>query len=98
MAFCQAGANHQGGSYSSTDRLTKTLQGESVAFYDPGFTTYDAAVGVSRDDWTLQVYGQNLTDVHASLYSSYNDFVKAETVNRPCIIGARFSYHFKQSH
>src|SRR5262249_45570672 len=36
-AFGQVGANHQGGSYASTDKLTKTLQGESVAFYDPGF-------------------------------------------------------------
>jgi outer membrane receptor protein involved in Fe transport len=96
-AFCQAGVNRQGGSYSSTDRLTKTLQGESVAFYDPGFTTYDASAGVSRDAWTVQIYGQNLTDVHASLYSSYNDFVKAETVNRPRVLGMRFSYHFEQN-
>jgi outer membrane receptor protein involved in Fe transport len=97
MAFAQVGANHQGGSYASTDRLTKTLQGESVAFYDPGFTTYDASVGVSKDDWTVQVYGQNLTDVHANLYSSYNDFIKAETVNRPRVIGLHISYHFKQN-
>jgi hypothetical protein len=96
-AFCQVGANRQGGSYSSTDRLTKTLQGESVAFYDPGFTTYDASAGVSGDAWTVQIYGQNLTDVHASLYSSYNDFVRAETVNRPRVLGVRFSYHFGQN-
>jgi outer membrane receptor protein involved in Fe transport len=97
-AFYQVAANHQAGSYSSTDKLTKTLQGESVAFYDPGFTTYDASVGVSRDDWTVQLYGQNLSDVHASLYSSYNDFVKAETVNRPRVLGVSFTYHFAPSH
>jgi iron complex outermembrane receptor protein len=96
--FVQIGASHQGGSYSSTDKLTKTLQGESVAFYNPGFTTYDASFGVSRDDWTVQIYGQNLTDVHADLYSSYNDFVKAETVNRPRVLGVHFSYHFAQNH
>jgi hypothetical protein len=95
--FCQVGATRQGGSYSSTDQLTKTLQGQSVAFYDPGFTTYDASAGVAMDAWTVQIYGQNLTDVHASLYSSYNDFVKAQTVNRPRILGVRFSYRFAQS-
>jgi outer membrane receptor protein involved in Fe transport len=98
LGFVQAGANHQGGSYSSTDKLTQTLGGtrpkESVAFYNPGFTTYDASFGVSRDDWTVQVYGQNLTDVHGVLYSSYNDFVKAESVNRPRVLGVRFSYRF----
>jgi hypothetical protein len=45
----------------------------------------------------VQIYGQNLTDVHASLYSSYNDFVKAETVNRPRVLGVRFGYHFEQN-
>ncbi|MBS0417070.1 MAG: TonB-dependent receptor [Proteobacteria bacterium] len=98
MAFGQVGANHQGGSYASTDKLTKTLQGNSVAFYDPGFTTYDASAGISKDDWAVQVYAQNLTNVHANLYSSYNDFIKAETVNRPRVVGVHISYHFKQNH
>lgn len=96
IPFLQVGANHQGGSYSSTDKLTKTLQGESVAFYNPGFTTYDASAGVSKDDWMVQVYAQNLTDVRANLYSSYNDFIKAETVNRPRVFGVHLSYRFKQ--
>ena len=45
QGFWQVGAAHQGGSYSTTDRLTTTLQGVSVAFYDAGFTTYDASGG-----------------------------------------------------
>jgi iron complex outermembrane receptor protein len=95
QAFVQAGVVHQGGSYSSTDKLTKTLQGASVAFYDPAFTTYDAAVGVAKDTWTVQVYGENLTDTNANLFSSYNDFVKATTVNRPRTVGLRFSYKYQ---
>ena len=94
LSFVQAGVSRQGGSYASTDQLTKTLQGASVAFYDPGFTTYDAAAGVSKDDWTAQLYGENLTDTRANLFSSYNDFVKATTVNRPRTLGLRFSYKF----
>ena len=95
QAFVQAGVVHQGGSYSSTDKLTKTLQGASVAFYDPAFTTYDAAVGIAKDTWTVQVYGENLTDTNANLFSSYNDFIKATTVNRPRTFGLRFSYKYQ---
>jgi len=94
--FCQVGVTRQGGSYASTDHLTTTLQGASVAFYDPGFTTYDVSAGVSRDAWTVQLYGDNVSDTRAKLFSSYNDFVKAVTVNRPRTLGLRFSYKFEE--
>lgn len=93
--FVQVGASHQGGSYASTDKLTKTLQGQSVAFYDPSFTTYDASLGISKDEWRVQLYADNLTDTRAILFSSYNDFVKAETVNRPRTLGLQFGYSFR---
>jgi outer membrane receptor protein involved in Fe transport len=93
-AFVQAGVSRQGGSYASTDHLTTTLQGASVAFYDPGFTTYDASAGFSRDAWAVQFYGENLTDTRGNLFSTYNDFVKAVTVNRPRTLGVRVSYKF----
>ncbi len=96
QGFLQVGVARQGGSYASTDHLTKTLQGESVAFYDPGFTTYDAAAGIAQDAWSVQLYGENLTDTRANLFSSYNDFIKAVTVNRPRTLGLRFSYRFTQ--
>ena len=28
----------------------------------PGYTTYDASMGVTKDNWTAQVYGQNLSN------------------------------------
>jgi iron complex outermembrane receptor protein len=93
--FVQVGVSHQGGSYASTDKLTKTLQGQSVAFYDPSFTTYDASLGLSKDEWRVQLYADNLTDARAILFSSYNDFVKAETVNRPRTLGLQFGYQFR---
>ena len=92
-AFWQVGAARQGGSYASTDQLSKTYQGSSVAFYDAGFTTYDAAAGISKGAWALQAYGQNLSDTRAALFSSYIS-LKAVTVNRPRTLGLRFSYKF----
>jgi hypothetical protein len=65
-----------------------------VAFYDPGFTTYDASLGVAQGPWAAQLYGENLTDTRGILFASYTEWVKANTINRPRTLGLRFSYKF----
>lgn len=93
-AFWQIGATHQAHTYSTTDQLTTTLQGASVDFVNPGFTTYDASLGIAKDAWTTQLYASNLTNVQAILSSSYAEWVKANTINVPRTIGIRMSYKF----
>jgi outer membrane receptor protein involved in Fe transport len=93
-AFAQAGVSRTGGSFSTTDHLTKTLQGVSVDFYNPGFTTYDAALGLSKDSWSVGLYGENLTDTIGVPYSSYAEWVKADTVIRPRTLTLKVSYSF----
>jgi outer membrane receptor protein involved in Fe transport len=61
-------------------------------FNDPSFTTYDASAGVGSGPWLAQLYAENLTDTRAILYSSYAEFVKMNTVNRPRTVGVRVSY------
>jgi iron complex outermembrane receptor protein len=61
------------------------------------FTTYDGALGVGKDGWLVQVYGQNLTDTRAELFANYNQWYKGVTVNRPRTIGVRLSYKFGTS-
>jgi hypothetical protein len=85
-AFLQIGGNHQAHSYSAT--------GNIVIYDQPGFSTYDGAIGVSKAAWTAQIYGENLSDTRADLFSGYGQFVTAETVNRPRIVGLRYSYKF----
>jgi iron complex outermembrane recepter protein len=92
--FWQIGVQHTGGTYSTTDKLSTTLQGVSVAFYNPSYTTYDASFGVSKDAWNVSVYGDNITDTRATIYSSYAEYVKMNTINRPRTIGVKFSYKF----
>jgi iron complex outermembrane recepter protein len=94
-AFAQIGMVHQSDSLSTTDRLTLDLQGKSVAYDLPSFTTYDAALGAGRDRWLMQAYGENLTDTRAQLFANYSLGYKAVTVNRPRTIGLRFSYKFE---
>ena len=93
-AFAQLGAVHQSHSFSTTDQLSVDLQGHSTDYELPGFTTLDGALGVGKDGWVVQLYGQNLTDTRAELFANYAQYYKAVTVNRPRTIGLHFSYKF----
>ena len=68
------------------------MQGNSTVYDLPAFTTYDAALGVTKDAWLVQLYAENLTDTRAQLYAFFAPSYKAITVNRPRTIGLRFSY------
>jgi len=94
VAFAQAGAIHQSHSYASTDHLSVDLQGNSVAYNLPAFSTYDASAGIGKGPWLAQLYAENLTDTRAELYANYRQFYKGVTVSRPRTIGLRFSYKF----
>ena len=96
-AFAQIGVMHQSNSLSTTDQFTLDLQGKSVAYDLPAFTTYDAALGAGKDGWVIQVYGENLTDTRAELFANYTEGYKAVTVNRPRTIGLRMSYSFSSN-
>jgi iron complex outermembrane recepter protein len=96
-AFAQLGAAHQSHSLSTTDQLRVDLQGKSIAYDLPAFTTYDAALGVGKDTWLVQVYAENLTDTRAELYANYAQWYKAIRVSRPRTIGLRLSYKFGSS-
>ena len=93
-AFAQIDAVHQSHSLATTDQISLDLQGNSIAYDLPAFTTYDGALGVGKDAWLVQVYGENLTDTRAELYANYWQWYKGVTVSRPRTIGLRFSYKF----
>jgi outer membrane receptor protein involved in Fe transport len=93
--FAQLDAVHQSHSLATTNQLPRDLQGNSTAYDLPPFTTYDGALGVAKDSWLVQVYGENLTDTRAQLYANYWQWYKAITVSRPRTIGLRFSYKFR---
>jgi outer membrane receptor protein involved in Fe transport len=95
--FGQVGMQHQAHSHATTNPLSVTLQGVPTNFDDPGFTTYSASVGVAAGKWTVQLYGENLTDVRAILDASYLEYVKMNTINRPRTMGLKFSYNFSEA-
>jgi iron complex outermembrane recepter protein len=85
-AFWQVGATHQAHAYSAT--------GNIQTYEEAGFSTYDASMGVSKDAWSAQLYGQNLTDTRANLFENGNQFITAKTINRPRVLGLSFGYKF----
>ncbi|MFL6599713.1 MAG: TonB-dependent receptor [Steroidobacteraceae bacterium] len=94
--FVQVSASHRAHSFSTTDALqTEIDQVTPTRYEQPGFTTYDASVGVSKDAWMVQVYGTNITDVRGDLFSSYSQFVKMNTITRPRTVNLEFSYKFE---
>jgi outer membrane receptor protein involved in Fe transport len=60
----------------------------------PGYTTYDAALGISKDNWTVQLSGSNLTNVYGPTNISSAQYIKAEIPLRPRVLMARFAYWF----
>jgi iron complex outermembrane recepter protein len=85
-AFWQVGGVHQAHSYSAT--------GNVEAYNQPGFTTYDASLGVAKDAWSVSLYGQNVTDTRAITYINDYQFVVADAIERPRTMGLRFGYKF----
>jgi outer membrane receptor protein involved in Fe transport len=93
-AFAQIGAQHTAHSYASVDTETKDLSGKSVNYDQAPYSTYDASLGVHKDAWSLELFGQNLTDERAQLYKNFKDWIVLTTVNRPRVIGVNASYKF----
>jgi iron complex outermembrane recepter protein len=84
--FAQIGGTHQAHSYSAT--------GNIQAYDQAGFTTYDWSMGTAKDAWTAQLYMSNFTNTRANLFENGNQFITAETINRPRTGGLKFSYKF----
>jgi iron complex outermembrane recepter protein len=85
-AFWQVGGAHQAHSYSATGYVQN--------FYQPGYTVYDAALGVGKDAWLVQLYGENITDRRYVTFINSGQFIQADFVGRPRTLGLKYSYKF----
>ena len=55
------------------------------------YSTYSASIGVSKDQWSIELFGENLSDARPQLYVSGNDGTNRITTSRPRTIGLRVS-------
>ena len=63
-------------------------------FEMPSWTTFDAAVGVAKNNWNAEFYVVNVTDEDTSMFSTAAQFILAEVPIRPRTLGLRFDYRF----
>jgi len=101
-AFVQVGASYTGKQYNQpanytpgSDPSESPIPDTTYLRYEmPAYTLVDAQIGVSRDHWTFQIVGSNLTNSHASTFTSTAQFIKSEVPVRPRVIGLKVSESF----
>jgi len=97
--FIQAGAFHTAHSFTQaganpTYHLGGTVSTSRGRFENPAYTTYDAAIGVSKDAWRFTLSCENLSNSNASTFVSSQQFITAQTPLRPRVITGTFGYSF----
>ena len=98
-AFVQAGAQHTGHSFTQAGNDPSLAVGGAInttllRFENQPYTTYDASLGVAKDAWSAHVFAQNLTNNNTPLFTNTAQFVVAQTVLRPRVIGVKIAYKF----
>jgi outer membrane receptor protein involved in Fe transport len=93
-----------GGSYTSSswNQPATYLSGDGVTvpgttflrYKQPAYGTIEASVGVSRDNWYVELYGQNLANSHVSVFTSSAQFIKSEVPLRPCTVAVKIGASF----
>ena len=99
--YVSAGANHiasmrnEPASFPDGNSPTQNPPTTTLLLYTiPGYTTYDAAIGVSKDKWTAQLAGNNISNSDAATNISSGQFIKSEIPLRPRVITFSLGYTF----
>jgi iron complex outermembrane recepter protein len=82
--------NYPDGNDPAQNPPTTTL----LKYTIPAYTTCDAAFGVSKDNWTTQIQGTNITNVYGPTNISSVQFIKSYSPLRPRVVTAQFTYRF----
>lgn len=98
-AFVQAGVTHTAHSFTQSSANPSLSAGSNVSttllrFENPPITQYDASIGAAKDAWSAEFFAQNLTNVLKSTFTSTNQFVVAESITRPRVLGFKIGYRF----
>lgn len=99
QAFATGAVSYTGSMYNQPATY---LSGDGVAipnttflrYKQPAYTTFDASIGVSKDNWTATLFGSNLGNSHASTFTSSAQFIKSEVPIRPRVIGLKIGASF----
>jgi outer membrane receptor protein involved in Fe transport len=65
-----------------------------LRYLQPAYTTFDASIGVAKDRWFAQLFGTNLGNSNASMFTSSAQFIKSEVPLRPRVVGLKIGANF----
>jgi iron complex outermembrane receptor protein len=84
---------NQPSTYPSGDGVT--IPGTTLLRYRmSGYALLDASIGMKCGNWSASVFGENLTNSHASTFTSSAQFIKSEVVVRPMTYGLKVGVDF----
>jgi outer membrane receptor protein involved in Fe transport len=97
--FLQVGFTHTGHSFTQAGSNPTILPGGAIntsrgRFEIPPYSTFNASIGVAKDAWWVNLYGENLANSNASTFISTDQFIVEQTPLRPRVIGGSFGYKF----
>jgi iron complex outermembrane recepter protein len=95
------GASHTGpmsnepASFPSGTDPSQAVPTTTLLRYEiPGYTTYDAAIGVRKDNWHAEIMGQNITNEYGPSNISSGQFIESQIPLRPRVINFQFGFTF----
>jgi outer membrane receptor protein involved in Fe transport len=96
-AYIQAGATHSGHSFTQAGSnppidATGAITTGRLRFENPAYTTYSASLGIAKDAWYVNLFGENLSNSNASVFVSTDQFIVAQTPLRPRVLGVELGY------
>ena len=80
-----------GVAYKSSSESSATVVNQYAI---PSITSWDGSAGVSRDNWSIEMFVLNLTDEDKSTYTSGAQFIEAQVPLRPRTVSIRLGYRF----
>jgi len=79
--------------YAYTDNQFSSIVVDN-RFLQKSYNTLDAAFGLKYDNWSIELFGENLTDERAQLFINSLDTDLRITTNRPRTVGIKVSYDY----
>jgi iron complex outermembrane receptor protein len=97
--FVSFGASYMGSMNNQPSSFTPGVPGTPpettwLLYNQPSYTVYDAQVGVSKDRWRVMLYGTNLGNSHASVFTSSAQFIESQVPLRPRVLGLTMGMSF----
>jgi outer membrane receptor protein involved in Fe transport len=98
-AFASFGASYTGSMNNQPSSFTPGVPGTVptttwLLYNQPAYTVYDAQLGIAKDRWRVMIFGTNLSNSHASTFTSSAQFIESEVPLRPRVLGMTIGMSF----